>query len=223
MANEIDAERIANKISLAAAKTDEALNSTYKQISILLTVFENIVSSIDDFQVKAGSLNVTLTETTVTSNQMAQHIGSLADSVDQAAESVGDINNKMALNDIKEYTESLSKVDDQLKKVAKSEKSASEATKEHVKSKNDVVKMTDAAVDALGNIISMAGAGSTQISSLVTSTGSYIFGAANGSGSIYAIIYSSSVTNGVPSISIETASSNNPLYSTDHYRVIFFK
>ena len=66
--------------------------------------------------------------------------------------------------------------------------------------------------------------GSVYYSTLqVTSTGSYIFGAANGYGSIYAIIYSSSVTNGVPSISIETASSNNPLYSTDHYRVIFFK
>lgn len=46
MANEIDAEHIADKISLAAAKTDEALNNTY-----LLTVFENILNSVDDFQV----------------------------------------------------------------------------------------------------------------------------------------------------------------------------
>ncbi|MDE6724180.1 MAG: hypothetical protein K2J79_01105, partial [Ruminiclostridium sp.] len=165
MANEIDAKCIADKISLAAAKTDEALNNTYKKISILLTIFENIVSSVDDFQVEVGSLNVTLTESTVTSNQMAHYIESLAESADQASESVGDINSKMASSYVKEYASSLSKTENKLKIVAKLERDAAEADKEHAKSKNDVVKMTDAAVDAFEKIISTTGAGSTQISS----------------------------------------------------------
>lgn len=37
MANEIDTEGIADKISLAAVKTDKALNNTYKQINVLLS------------------------------------------------------------------------------------------------------------------------------------------------------------------------------------------
>ncbi|MDE6580691.1 MAG: hypothetical protein K2K41_09180, partial [Ruminiclostridium sp.] len=163
MANEIDAERMADKISLAAAKTDEALNNTYKKISILLTVFENIVSSIDDFQVKAGSLNVTLTESTVTSNQMAHYIESLADSADQAAESVDDINSKMASGYVKEYANSLSKTENQLKIVAKLEKNATEAAKERAKSESEAVKVSDADFESLGKIISTAASGSTQI------------------------------------------------------------
>ncbi len=166
MANEIDAERMADKISLAAAKTDEALNNTYKKISILLTVFENIVSSIDDFQVKAGSLNVTLTESTVTSNQMAHYIESLAGSADQAAESVDDINSKMASSDIKEYTDSLIKANNQLKNVAKSEKKVSEAVKERSISESNAAEISDAAFDAFGEIISTTELGSSQILSL---------------------------------------------------------
>lgn len=166
MANEIDAERIADKISLAVAKTDKAFNNTYNQINVLLTVFENIVSSVDDFQGKVSNLNITLMESVSTSNQTAQYISSMAESADQAAESVSNINNEMASNDVKEYTDSLSNIDNKLKDVAKSEKAASEATKEHAKSENGVVKMTDAAVDAFGEIISMSGVSSTHISSL---------------------------------------------------------
>lgn len=166
MANEIDTEGIADKISLAAVKTDKALNNTYKQINVLLTAFENIVSSVDDFQSRVSSLNVTLTESVSTSNQTAQYISSMADSADRAAESVSDINKEMASSDVKEYTDSLSKVDNQLKSVVKSERSASEATKERAKCESDAAKVTDAAVDAFGEIISMSGVSSTHISSL---------------------------------------------------------
>lgn len=166
MANEIDTERIAEKVSLAATKTDKALNNTYKQISVLLTVFENIISSVGNFQNGISGLNVTLTESVKVSNQTAQYISGIANSADQAADSVNEVNSRMTSSDVKEYTISLSNVDNQLKNVAKSEKSASETIKERAKSENDAIKMTDAAVDAFGEIISISGVSSTHISSL---------------------------------------------------------